>query len=91
MEHHYPIAEGRCGDVSLRLTDGVLVDIDSRNLRIRKTLSHHEGNDAGACAHIQNSPATTGPGTQQNTIGANFHRTEVLTNGKLLELEHGKG
>jgi hypothetical protein len=52
-------------------------------------LSHHQGNQSGSCADVQYPMRMVeiNPSTQQNSVGAYFHRASVMMDGKLFECE----
>ena len=70
------------------LKDGTLVDVEGCDLRLRKTLSHHDGYDTSTGAYIENALSTFCPSTQQHAVCAHFHGTQLLLNDELLKTKH---
>ena len=68
--------------------DGIYIDgVDNR----LAALCQHQGDQSGSCPDVQYAVARfcSGPCAEQNTVGSYFHRTFIMTDGKLFELEKG--
>ena len=80
-------SEGRGLDVAAGLGGGLGIDVDAHDVSLGKALGHHQGNEARACAHVEDMAAAMGPGTEQGAVGAHLHGAVLLPDGELLELE----
>ena len=68
-----------------------VVDVYPRNRCLRGALGQHQGDQPRAGADVEHPPvggSHTGPGPQQNAVGADLHRTAVLANRELFEAEN---
>lgn len=82
------ISERTSRHILTSLTASILINVDAHDFRLRKTLSHHQGNQARSTTNIQYALAPRSPSSQQHAIRTHLHGTTVLTYGELLEREH---
>lgn len=80
-------AERRVGGIFTGLKGGIAVDVDARHVGFRKTLGHHEGNESGARADVENGTAARSPCPEQHAVGAHFHGAAVVAHAELSESE----
>ena len=79
------MSKRRSVDIDARLLASATLEVDSQNLCPIETLSHHQGDESGSRAHVQHLPTALRPCSQQNTVCAHLHATQVLLHSKLFE------
>ena len=81
------ISERTSRHILMSLTASILIDVYAHDFRLRKTLSHHQGNQARSTTNIQYALAPRSPSSQQHAIRTHLHGTTVLRHLKLFELK----
>ena len=81
----HPVRKRTVAHILKRLFHRRRVHIDTPHLGMGGTLGGHQRNESAATPHIQYAVAAgeAGPGTQQDTVRADFHRTTVVLDFKL--------
>ena len=87
MFHLHLMCKQTGRNVFFGLSAGFFCNIDGRYLSSGKALGQHQCNHPRTCSDVKNTVSTTRPRPQQHAIGAYFHATLVLIDGKLLEFE----
>jgi hypothetical protein len=72
------------------LVNSIGIDVDTRHVRLRKTLGHHQSYQSCTRADIKDTTAASrslSPAAKQRPIGTHLHRTTLLADDELSELE----
>jgi hypothetical protein len=79
-----------CRHILTGLLHCLAVDVDSKHMQLRSPLSKHQGNEASARTDVKSHVVSLhlGPGSEQHSVGADFHGTAIVTDAELPEIEN---
>lgn len=90
MHDAHTCCKRRSNSVGCCLPTSTFVNINTYDGSIGIALGNHQCYDTRTRADIEYATPSTSPCSQQHTIGAYLHGTQLLRDGKMLESEHSQ-